>query len=292
MKWISAKPLQGFSSLNEGFIWNSLGLKFGRISSLISFNVETSLPREIASPITIHSHPSNETSVARPDFRIDQLKQWELDLTPFKSFDDYLTDQLNCKQRSNYHRTEKHFTDSGCTFTIIEGDWSAYADKAYSLYHNVASKYMQIYDLGFFHATAKLQGYNLICAWQGDKLIGTVVMIEEGSTIHSMGCGLDYQYSKKSYSYSKLHYEFIRYAIDKGRFKVADAGVTADQAKESLGMCSKPAVIEIFVQNPLLRGVLRLAQTLLKVSLNSNNVVSIRPRWPAGATKAPLIPLE
>jgi predicted N-acyltransferase len=280
MKWISAKPLEGFSSLHEGMLWNFLGLKIGRFSSVISFNVETDLPREAISTLIFHSHPlDHPIRVPRVDFCIDELTQWALDLTPFKSFTDYLN-QLNYKQRYNYARTEKCFTNCGCSMTIIEGDWSDYAERAYELYSNVAAKYMQIYDLGFFRAIAKSPTHKLLCARHGQKLIGTLVMAEEVSTIHSMGCGLDYVHSKKSFTYSKLHYEFIRHAVAAGKFKVADAGITADQAKKILGLSPKPAVIEISADSALLRTLLRLAHLFLKISLNTRNEVRFSVRWP------------
>ena len=286
MKWISARPLEGFSSLHEGLLWDSCGLRIGRFSSVISFNAETALPRESVPAVTIHYHPIDQPmSVPRVDFCIDQLTQWELDLTPFKSFNDYLN-QLNHKQRYNYSRTEKSFANCGCRVSLIEGDWSEYAERAYELYHNVAAKYMQIYDLDFFRTIAKLPSYKLICAWFGPKLIGTVVTIEEASTIHSMGCGLDYLNSKKSFTYSKLHYEFIRHAIEAGKFKVANTGVTADQAKKTLGLSPKAAVIEISVQNAFFGAILRLAQLFLKVSINTNNDVCVKMRWPSFAAKS------
>lgn len=287
MKWISAKPLDGFSSQHEGLLWNSCGLKMGRISSVMSFNTETTLPQRSDFSVAIHQHPVDQPkTVLRPDFCIDQLTQWTLDLTPFKSFNDY-HDHLNYKQRYNFLRTEESFTNFGGTVSVIEGDWSEYADRAYELYHNVAAKYMQIYDIEFFRAIAKLPAYKLICAWYDQKLIGTVIMVEEASTVHSMGCGLDYAYSKKSFTYSKLHYEFIHYAIAAGKFKEADVGVTADQAKKTLGFSPKPAVIEISVKSAVFRSILRLAQILLRVYINTDNAVCVRVRWPLRVAKPP-----
>ena len=284
MKWICAKPMQGFSSLHEGVLWDPCGIDIGPFFSLISFNVETSLPHESIPSVVIHSHPVDQlTIVPRVDFCIDRLTQWELDLSSLKSFDDYL-ERLNYKQRYNYSRTEKCFGDHGCKITVIEGDWSDYCDRAYELYHNVAGKYMQIYDRGFFRAVAKLPAYKLICAWHGPELIGTLVMIEEVSTVHSMLCGLDYVHSKKSFTYSKLHYEFIRQAIVASKYKVADMGVTADSAKKTLGLSPRPAVIDIFVRNRFFSSLMRLAQLFLRISIDSDNAVRVSLRWPSRAT--------
>lgn len=280
MKWISSKPLESFSSFHEGALCNFFGLKIYRFSCEISFNNETALTLKSTPTLTIHSHPSDcPTMVPRVDLLIDHLTQWELDLTLFKSFSDYLA-HLNYKHRYNYSRTEKSFSDYGCQVSLIEGDWSAYAEGAYALYHNIASKYMPIYDLEFFRAIAKLPNYKLICAWFEKKLIGIIVVAEETFTTHSMLCGLDYMHSKKSFAYSKLHYEFIRQAIDTGRFKVADVGVTADHAKKTLGFAPKPAVVEIYAPGIFLSNILRLANLFLKFSINSQNAVCVSLRWP------------
>ena len=139
---------------------------------------------------------------------------------------------------------------------------------------------MLIYDLGFFRAIAKLPAYKLICAWYGEQLIGTLVMVEELSIVHSMVCGLDYEHSKMSFTYSKLYYEFIAQAIAAGNFKIADAGVTADQAKKLLGLAPRPAVVEISVQSTLLRAILRLVHPFVKISLDTQNALCVGLRWP------------
>lgn len=280
MKWIRAKPLKNFSSQHEGVLLSLFGLELVHISSVMSFNVMTPLPRELNKTFTIHTHPvEGSQKKSRADFCIEDLRQWAMDLTPFKTFDDYLH-HLNYKQRYNHQRTDECFAQQGCKVNVIDGDWSEYADRAYALYHHVASKYTQIFDIDFFRTIAKLPNYKLICAWCDQKLIGAIVTVEEGTTIHSMVCGLDYLYSKRSFTYSKLHYEFIRHAIASGRFKSADVGVTADQAKKTLGFSPTPAIVEITAKNRLIRGVLRLANTLLRVSINAKNQVSVSVRWP------------
>lgn len=281
MKWLSAKPLKGYSSLHEGVLSNLPFLKMGHFSSVISCNIESELPPESTHASTIiHTRPLNYPQIVpRVDFCINHLEQWELDLTSFKTFDDYL-DHLDAKKRYNYFRTEKHFAEYGCTISVIEGDWSEYAEKAYELYHHVATKYMQIYDLSYFQSIAKLPDYKLICCWFGDKLIGSLVLAKENSIAHSMLCGLDYAHSKKSFTYSKLHYEFIRQAIASGNYKMVNSGVTANQAKGILGMSSKPAVVEIYVQNPLLAGLLRFSRSFLAVTINEKNEVCVKLRWP------------
>ena len=128
MEWLSAKPLDGFSSLHEGLLWNFCGLRIGHFSGVISFNVATGLSHESA--LTLHSRSLDRPMlVPHVDFRIEELTQWELDLTPYQSFKEYL-EHLNYKQRYNHCRTEKCFADYGCKVTVIKGDWSDYAGES------------------------------------------------------------------------------------------------------------------------------------------------------------------
>lgn len=273
MKWIHAFPDIGCAALHEGYLWRG----WGRFSSLISFNEEVALP-QIDSNLTIYTRPINAPSkVSHVDMCIKPLRKWVLDISEIKSFDDYLH-YLNHKQRYNYFRTETCFEKYGCTLTVIPGDWSEHVGRVFELYSHVAGKYMQIYDIDYFRRVAKLPGHTLVCAWHGTDLIGCLVLVEEGNVLHSTLCGLDYAYSKKSFTYSKLHYTFIRYAIESGKIKMVDSGVTADQPKKTLGFTAKEIAIDISVNGVLFRALVHLFNMFLKVSINENNEVCLRPR--------------
>lgn len=277
---INAKPLEGFSSWHEWALVNFCGYQIGRITAICSFNNTMPISYEQVPTLTIHSHPLDKPkSQSKADLYIKDLNQWELDLKPFKSFDDYLH-HLNSNQRRYYFKSQKSFVHHGCRLKVIEGDWSEYAEHAYELYQKMAAKYFQIYDLNYFQEIAKRHEGKFISAWYKEQLIGILGTIEEGKTLHSTVAGLDYLHSKPSFTYSVLHYEFIRIAIEANRFAVADAGVSADNSKHAVGFNASPAVVEIFGHGKIARAMLFLINRFLKLTLDSDDNVKMRIRWP------------
>lgn len=278
MKWLSAKPLDGYSSLHQGALFSLFGRDYLHFSCVISFNLDKA-PRNDLTTMTIYSHPVIESKSFNSLFTITHFVQWQMNIEHFKSFSDYLA-YLNHKQRRNYFKVIEHFKKFGCKLKLENDDWSQHVDRIYELYCNVAKKYIKIYNKEFFKIIAKRSEYKLITAWHGKELIADLVYVEEGAVIHAMMGGLDYKHSKLSFAYSALHYEFISEAIRIGKYKIADAGVTADAAKHNLGFEPMPAVVEITARGIVFRMILFFANLFLNVHMNEKNEICIGFRWP------------
>ena len=122
------------------------------------------------------------------DFSITGCARWQLDVSPFNFFSDFL-ETMNSKHYHQYMRTEKNFVESGATISRVDGDWSDHVDAAYLLYERVATKHgTKMYDKNFFYEISKLPQYKLICAWYQGSIIGMNLLIEEEPIFHSI-CG-------------------------------------------------------------------------------------------------------
>lgn len=268
----SAVPLEKFSSLNKIPVLSLIGIKSSSpcISVIFNFNLQTNLKDPPSSQFTFHMRNADAPPIeTNPDFCISNLTRWSLDISPYTSFMHYLQ-KMNRKHYKRYNETQTAFTKYGAKLSFIEGDWSQYADDVYKLYINVAQKHgAQLYDLNFFRLAAKDSHYKLMCIWYKLKLIAALIVIDEQPIFHSMCCGLDYEHSKKCLAYSQMHYEFIRIAIDSKKYKIADIGPTANDAKSMLGFEPVSSCLDVWAHNRLIRGFLRLSSRFVTATINS-----------------------
>lgn len=283
LKWISAKPLEGKASLHEVSLWDyrRLGFILKHFHFVVGFYCNNHLPLSEHPQVllTLHVRDADQASqVPHSDFCINSLQRWRLESSQFDSFLDYVN-QLNHKHYHNFAHAQKIFDHYGATISCIEGDWSECAEDVYKLYTKVATKHgAKLYDCEFFRLIAKRKDYKLIYAQYQGTIIGAIVFVEEPPTMHSMCCGLDYMHSTKSFAYSKMHYEFIRLAIEK-KFTYADVGVTADQSKRILGFQPVPTAIDLCVHHWLLRSLLRFTKCFMAASITPEAKIKIHFRW-------------
>ncbi len=279
----TAKPFEGYSSLHEVSLFGPL--KLFRFLITINFNVTRSPPFNPQSLLTFDAHEGDQASERPPDFSFTNMIRWRLDLTNIQTFEDYVQ-KLNCKQHKNFRHTLYKFESYKAKISIIESDWSDYADAVYTLYANVASKHPpEIYDRNFFRQIAKMKAYKLIYATYDDKMIGAVVICEEAWVIHSICCGLDYEHTTPCYAYSWMDYAFIRYAIESKKFKYADLGFTADDAKRALNFMPISYRMDVYANHRLIRWLLHLGSRLFTATINSQSKVKFHFKLTKGSFK-------
>lgn len=276
----NAIPLEKYSSLHAFPLLKLLGVTSNKSPSIriaFNFNLHTPLQHQDKAQLTFHLRELDNSSIQEnADFSIRNLTRWRMHLSQYDSFSDFLT-KIKRKNYSSYRRTLKTFENYGATLSLIEEDWSQHAEIAFHLYENVAEKHgAQLYDVDFFRSIAKLDQYKLLCAWFNGSLIGMLVLIDEGNTFHSMVCGFDYNHSRKSYSYSRLHYEFIRLAIDAKKYTIADIGLTADTAKSLMDFQPVMTCIDISVRNRLIKKVLRMVSRFVTSTINEQSKLQLK----------------
>lgn len=259
----TATPLKGYSSEFEITLLEFFGKKI-RISAIFDFNIQTPTYKESSALLVFRARDSNEPSTSPTAFSFSHQSRWRIDLSKIKTFEDYLK-TLNPSQLRNYKKTLKRFHEHHCTFMLIDRDWSEYAEKAYQLYANVAKRHPPaIYDLKFFKQIAKRSEYKFLLAQHEENIIAAAVILEEGDCLHAVTCGLDYQHSTKCYAYSYITYMFLHYAIESGKYTLADAGLTADDAKRILGFKKVDYTLDIISNVRPIKWLLKIAEWLAK----------------------------
>lgn len=272
--WVSSEPLQKFSSLHELSLIGMLGLKtpWPKMQCFIEFNCN------LNTPLTHHSKahfvfdtrddqlPPSSYGCA---FSIKQLRRWRIQVQPNDSFEDFIH-SLNKHQRQNYAKAKKKYKAYDCQTLLIE-DWSQYSETVYLLYSKVAQKHGKnwLYDLQFFEKASKRKEYQLLSAWFDGQMIGAFLLLDEYPTLHGFCCGVDYEHSRASCTYSWMNYEFIKYAFQK-RYQTIDVGITADECKKSIGFKPVPTRIDVYSKGIVTRILLRFMSLFLLATINSN----------------------
>ncbi len=271
----NATPLEKYASLHVFPILSLFGItskKSPSIKLIFNFNLEKSIKSDNKAQLSFNLRDANmPPTPGTSDFCIKHLTRWRMNLSLYESFSDFLL-KIKRKNYRSYRRALKTFEEYGATISLIEGDWSDYADSAHRLYLNVAEKHKaQLYDLNFFRMIAKSEPFQLLCVWYQGSLVGILVLIDEGETLHSMVCGLDYNHTKKAHAYSRMHYEFIRLAFEAKKYTMADIGLTADSAKSLLDFQPVAACMDVSAENPFLKGILRLISRFMTSTINEQS---------------------
>jgi predicted N-acyltransferase len=274
--------LENYSSLHELSLIESLGLNIGlpckHFFVQFSFNLHTPLKILPQAYLTLHTHDANAPA-SPPDYcySFTDLKRWRLDISSYRSFDDYL-DSLIRWHRCNYTKSKKKFLGYGCEIRFIEMDWSEHVEQVYQLYVNTSRRYQHwLYDLNFFQEIAKRLDYKLISAWFQGRMVGFFLLQEELPTLHSICCGLDYLHSSASYAYSWMHYALIEHAITAHKYQNVDVGLSADEAKKTIGFKPVLSRMDIYSKG-MTRRLLQVISHFIAATLNSEGTLKLKWR--------------
>lgn len=277
--WLTAIPLENFSSLHELSLPGLLNLNFSSPKTnfyvQFSFNLHTPLTIHPNAFLTFHARKSDTPpAVAKPSYSFINLNRWALDISSYKTVDDFLSNIARW-HRCNFLKSKKVFEEYGCSMSFITGDWSEYAEIAYTLYENIARRHGdKLYDLLFFKTISQRPDYKICCAWFENKIIGILVLQEEYPTLHSIFCGFDYEHSSKCYAYSWMHYALIEHAIKMQKFQAVDVGLSADEAKKAIGFKPTPFNMDIYSKSKLTRGFLRAISPFISTTLTPKATIS------------------
>lgn len=279
---MKVSPLENFSSLHETSLIEQLGwnihLPCKHFFMQFTLNLHTPLKIHPQAYLILHSKdvPSHPSA---PDccFSITHLTRWRLDISSYRSIDDYLNASVRW-HRCTYTKSQKKFLTYGSEISFIEKDWSEYAEEVYRLYDNVAERYQhRLYNLSFFKEIAKRPDYKLVCAWFEGKMIGVFVLQEELPTLHSICSGLDYEHSSTSYAYSWMHFALFDHAIATHKYQNIDVGFNSDDAKRAIGFKPIPSRIDIYSKGRATRGVLKKIARLFSATITPE--AKLKLKW-------------
>lgn len=272
--WVKAVPLHNYSSLHE----LSLTKRIGWGESLAKLSILIQLDANFHSE-KIDLHPKAFLAIKTLDaskplipgccFSVTNLMRWRVDIQQFSTFKEFL-DSLIRWHKCNYKKSEKTFREYGGTITYVERDWSEYVDVVYKLYEKVAVLHGdKLYDISFYRELAKRPDYKLLCAWHNGEMIGTFILQDEGTILHSMCCGMDYNHSSKSYAYSWMHYELIRIAIESKKYTHVDVGLTANNSKREI--CFEPisSRMDVYAKGRVTRFMLKCLSKFVTATIDS-----------------------
>lgn len=111
------------------------------------------------------------------------------------------------------------------------------------------------------------------------KNVGVFIIQEEHPTLHSICTGFDYCHSSASFAYSWMHYAFIAYAIEANKYQDVDVGLTADEAKKTIGFKPIQVFMDIYSSSLLTRGFLRAISRYVTATITPNSKVKFKWKY-------------
>lgn len=168
----------------------------------------------------------------------------------WESFNEYLN-----TMRSHYRYRIKKARDKWENVKINILQPRDFNQELYRLYCNVYERSqakLEKQHLSFFQNMpfpAKI-----ITATYDHKVLGFVMLIENGEELIFLFTGFDYHLNYRFFTYQNLLLEIVGYAID-NKFKIIDFGQTAEETKLKLGCHLKQRHMYISHSNPLIHWV-------------------------------------
>lgn len=176
----------------------------------------------------------------------------------WQSFDEYLAD-LRSHYRYRFRRALKK--GAALRFALLE-DNAAFDPELFRLYENVHDRSRIGVERLTIHAF-RLRSAKILVARAGERPVGFVQMIENGTELVFAFVGLDYQQNGTYDVYQNLLLRMMAYAIDHG-FERIELGQTAESAKLRLGGQYQALYLHLRHSNPLLNALAHLAIPLIQ----------------------------
>ena len=180
--------------------------------------------------------------------------------TDWQSFEDYLG-SLTKKYRKSARTAVKSVQTAGITVEPTTSVDDRLSQQVYRLYQAVRSKAsVRIGEVSpdfFARLATELGGdFAMIVARQGDKVVGFVTVIRDGSTAIGYYIGIDYEANADAPIYHRLLFAVIEQAI-RWRCERISFGRTALDAKARLGCVPEPMFVWIRHRVPVLNVFVR-----------------------------------
>jgi len=191
-------------------------------------------------------------------FSVPSLPDTHIDIR-WNTFNAYLA-SLPLAARRNVRSKLRKFAASGMRIEVLR-DFGAHAAQLEGLYANVFSRAkakLDHVDARFFEEAAAWPGAQLLACFDGERMIGFLLVVEHDGEAVSVRVGLDYAAAAEARVYFALQYEVVRIAIERD-FRVLSFCQTAYVFKREMGCTLVPLVYVATHRNAVLRYILRRA---------------------------------
>ena len=164
----------------------------------------------------------------------------KLDLSPYKTFADYLQHHLNSKRRREIRRQLRRSVERNIAVQTNPIRQVPYTNaELYQLVVSVIAHHQlpePWFDMGLFDTLRTVLADNtmLFMGVVEGRLAGFFVGLQDKTALHLVTLGLDYTIAHEHRIYFLLHYEVIRYAIDQC-LQTVYLGTTTLDVKRRLG---------------------------------------------------------
>ncbi len=234
--FLKLRTLMVGCAAGEGHLSSRAAAAQRRDAEILSTHLVRLAREEGASLIVLKEFPACYRSAlscfpARGFVRIPSMPMTRLDLSPYSSFDDYLSKAIKSKRRTEFRKKFKASEESGPIEMEVASDASPFIEEIYPLYLQVFErselKFEKLTMEFFVEIGKRMPDKVKFFLWrlQG-KIIAFSLCLVEGDTLYGEYIGFDYAIALKIHLYFYTMRDMISWAIAGGYTSIISSGLS------------------------------------------------------------------
>jgi Acetyltransferase (GNAT) domain len=200
--------------------------------------------------------------------RVPSMPMTRLDLTGYKSFDDYLSKAIKSKRRNEFRRKFKAAEQSGPIEMEVVADVSPVIEELYPLYLQVFERsklqFEKLTEAYFAELGRRMPDKARFFLWrQNGKMIAFSFCLLDGDTLYGEYIGLDYSIALDIHLYFYVMRDTISWAIANGCKSIVSSGL-GYAPKLQMGHVLEPLDLYVRHTSPLVNLAMKYVLPLLE----------------------------
>ncbi len=233
--FLKMRTLMVGCAAGEGHLHATASGSQHRDAEILAANIVSAARRQRASLIVMKEFPARYRDalacfLPRGFARIPSMPMTRLDLTGYKSFDDYLAKAIKSKRRTEFRRKFKAAEQSAPIDLEIVTDVSPIVDEIYPLYLQVFDKselhFEKLTKEFFCEIGRRMPDKTRFFVWrQNGKIIAFSLCLLEDNTFYGEYLGLDYSIALDLHLYFYVMRDMVSWAIANGYTAIASSAL-------------------------------------------------------------------
>jgi hypothetical protein len=267
-RFLKMRTLMAGCAAGEGHLDAASAAEQHRDAEVLSVHITQLARNEGASLVVLKEFPARYRDVlscflARGFTRVPSMPMTRLDLSSYKSFDDYMEKSFNGKKRKDFRRKFQATEQFGPIEMETLSDVSSVIDEIYLLYAQVLERSkMQFEKLTkdfFLEIGRRMPDKVRYFIWRRQgKAIAFALCLVEGDTLYGEYLGLDYSIAIELHLYFYVMRDIISWAIAHGYKSIVSTGLSY-APKRQMRHVLEPLDLYVRHTSPVLNAIFKFA---------------------------------
>jgi hypothetical protein len=267
-RFLKMRTLMAGCAAGEGHLDAASQAEQHRDAEILSAHITKLARKEGASLVVLKEFPARYRSalscfLTRGFTRVPSMPMTRLDLSPYKSFDDYMEKSFNGKKRKDFRRKFHAAEQSGSIEMETVSDVFSVIDEIYPLYTQVLERSKMHFEKltkdFFLEIGRRMPDKARFFIWRRQgKAIAFALCLVEGDTLYGEYLGLDYSIAIELHLYFFVMRDIISWAIARDYKSIVSTGLSY-APKRQMRHVLEPLDLYVRHTSPVLNAIFKLA---------------------------------